>query len=46
MEYGLWYPKGQEFILNSFTDGDWVGSVVDRKSTCGEKLFLGDCLVS
>ena len=28
LEYGLWYPKGQYFILKAFTDADW-----DRK--CG-----------
>ena len=29
MEYGLWYPKSQYFILKSFTDVDWAGSVDD-----------------
>ena len=30
MEYGLWYPKGQDFTpLKSFTDAYWVGSVDD-----------------
>ena len=46
MDYGLWYPKSQEFILKAFTDADWVGSVDDQKSTNGEELFLGNCLVS
>ena len=46
MEYGLWYPKGQEFTLKAFTDADWVGSVDDRKSTSGASFFLGNCLVS
>ena len=31
MEYGLWYPKGQEFTLKAFTDADWAGSVDDKK---------------
>ena len=31
MEYGLWYPKGQEFTLKAFTNADWAGSVDDRK---------------
>ena len=26
MEYGLWYPKSQDFILKAFTDADWEGS--------------------
>ena len=29
MEYGLWYPKGQDFTLKAFTDADWAGSVDD-----------------
>ena len=29
MEYGLWYPKSQEFILKSFTNADWARSVDD-----------------
>ena len=46
MEYGLWYPKIQDFILKSFIDADWEGSVDDRKSTSGATFFLGNCLVS
>ena len=46
MEYGLWYPKGQDFILKAFTDADWARSVDDRKTTSGAKFFLGNCLVS
>ena len=46
MEYGLWYPKNQDFTLKEFTDVDWVGSVDDRKRTIGATLFLGNCLVS
>ena len=32
-EYGLWYPKGNNLIIHSFTDTDWAGSVDDREST-------------
>ena len=46
MEYGLWYPKAQDFTLKAFTDADWPGSVDDRKSTNGVAFFLGNCLVS
>ena len=46
MEYGLWYPKGQDFTLKTFTDADWVGSIDDRKSTSGVAFFLRNCLVS
>ena len=29
MDYGLWYPKGQDFTLKTFIDADWAGSVDD-----------------
>ena len=40
MDYGLWYPKSQEFILKAFTNANWAGSVDDRKSTSGVEFFL------
>ena len=46
MEYGLCYPKSQDFILKEFTYADWEGSVDDRKSTSRAAFFLGNCLVS
>ena len=46
MDYGLWYPKRNNFTLKAFTDVDWVGSIDDRKSTSGAAFYLGDCLVS
>ena len=46
MEYGLWYPKSQDFILKEFIDADWVGSADDQKSTSGEEFFLRNSLVS
>ena len=45
-EYGLWYPKGNNLIIQAFTDADWAGSVDDRKSTSGATFYLGGCLVS
>ena len=39
MEYGLWYPKIQDFILKEFNDADWVGSVDDQKITSGATFF-------
>ena len=32
-KYGLWYPKGNNVIIQAFTDEYWAGSVDDRKST-------------
>lgn len=46
MEYGLWYPSGNDFSLTAYTDAEWGGSIDDRKSTSGGTFFLGKCLVS
>ena len=32
-EYGLWYPKGNNLIIQAFTDAYWAGSVDDCEST-------------
>ena len=45
-EYGLWYPKGKNLIIQAFTDADWAGSIDDHKSTSGATFYLGGCLVS
>ncbi|XP_070021600.1 secreted RxLR effector protein 161-like [Nicotiana sylvestris] len=42
----LWYPKGSNFNLVEYADVDYVGFLVDRKSTSGMEHFLGSCLVS
>ena len=41
----LWYPKGSEFDLVGFSDADYAGDKVDRKSTSGTCHFLGRSLV-
>ena len=43
---GLWYPKESGFNLVGYTDSDYAGSVVDRKSTSGSCQFLGRRLIS
>ena len=43
---GLWYPKETHFDLLSYSDVDWVGCIIDRKSTSGTCHFLGFALVS
>ena len=45
-EFGLWYPKGKDLSLISYTDVDWVGCIDDRQSTNGAAFYLGECLVS
>ena len=42
----MWYPKGNNLIIQAFTDEDWAESVDDRKSTSGATFYLGGCLVS
>ena len=46
MDYGLWYPKGNELTLIAYTDADWTSCVENRKSTSGASFYLGDFLVS
>jgi hypothetical protein len=43
---GLWYPKGSTFDLVGYSDSDWAGDKVGRKSTSGACQFLGRSLVS
>lgn len=43
---GLWYPKGSEMSLISYSDADFAGCRIDRKSTSGTCHFLGSSLVS
>ncbi|KAJ9542196.1 hypothetical protein OSB04_028702 [Centaurea solstitialis] len=43
---GLWYPLHSGFDLLAYTDSDYGGCQVDRKSTSGSCHFLGGKLVS
>ena len=43
---GLWYPKDTCFNLVGYSDADYAGCRVDRKSTSGSCQFLGQRLVS
>ena len=43
---GLWYPKGSIFKLHGYSDSDYAGCKVDRKSTTRTCQFLGRSLVS
>jgi hypothetical protein len=44
--FRIWYPKGSTFDLNGYSDSDYAGCKVDRKSTSGTCQFLGRSLVS
>ncbi|XP_052627806.1 uncharacterized protein LOC128134289 [Lactuca sativa] len=41
----LWYPAKSDFQLNAFTDSDYGGCKLDRKSTSGSCQFLGGRLM-
>ncbi|GJW24490.1 putative ribonuclease H-like domain-containing protein [Tanacetum coccineum] len=43
---GLWYPKDSPFDLEAYTDSDYPGASIDRKSTIGDCQFLGRRLIS
>jgi hypothetical protein len=45
-KFGLWYPKGSTFDLIGYSDSDWAGCKIDRKSTLGTCQFLRRSLVS
>ncbi|GJX21759.1 putative ribonuclease H-like domain-containing protein [Tanacetum coccineum] len=37
---GLWYPKDSPFDLEAFSDSDYAGASLDRKSTTGDLLLM------
>ena len=43
---GLWYPKNSLCNLVGYSDSDFVGSKIDRKSTSGTCQFIGSAPVS
>jgi hypothetical protein len=45
-EFGLWYPKGKDLSLITYTYENWVGYIDERRSTSGIVFYLGECLVS
>jgi hypothetical protein len=44
--FGIWYPERSTFDLIGYSDSDYAGCKVDRKSTSGTCQFLGRSLVS
>ncbi|KAL8132932.1 hypothetical protein AgCh_008421 [Apium graveolens] len=45
-DLGLWYPRESDFKLIGYSDADFAGCKIDRKSTSGSCQFLGGRLVS
>nr|GEU48404.1 retrovirus-related Pol polyprotein from transposon TNT 1-94 [Tanacetum cinerariifolium] len=43
---GIWYPKVSLFDLEAYSDSDYAGANLDRKSTTGGYQFLGRRLIS
>jgi hypothetical protein len=46
MDYGLWYPRNQNFQLSVYSNADWANCMDERKSTSGGAFFLEYSLVS
>lgn len=42
---GLWYPKRSSFSLVGYSDSDFAGCKLDRKSTSGTCHIFGNCLI-
>ncbi|GKD70602.1 hypothetical protein Tco_1324692, partial [Tanacetum coccineum] len=40
---GLWYPKDSPFDLVAYTDSDYAGSSLDRKSITAEYIAASNC---
>ncbi|GKC50247.1 retrovirus-related pol polyprotein from transposon TNT 1-94 [Tanacetum coccineum] len=45
LNLNLWYPKGTSFDLKAYSDSDYAGCNLDRKSTSGGCQILGGKLV-
>jgi hypothetical protein len=45
-DFGLWYSASYSLVLHGFSDADFAGRQLDRKSTSGTFQFLGSSLVS
>ncbi|KAM2671319.1 hypothetical protein EV1_007146 [Malus domestica] len=47
IDLGLWFSKcAIPLSLNAFSDADWAGCALDRRSTGGYCIFLGTSLLS
>ncbi|GJX16248.1 retrovirus-related pol polyprotein from transposon TNT 1-94 [Tanacetum coccineum] len=46
LKLGLWYLKDSPFDLVAYTDSDYAGASLDKKSTTGGCQFLGCRLIS
>ena len=44
--YGLRYTSSNGVLLSEYSDSDWAGSAVDRKSTSGYCFSMGSTMIS
>ncbi|KAK9689806.1 hypothetical protein RND81_09G082200 [Saponaria officinalis] len=42
----LWYPMDCNFDLRGYSDVDYAGCLIDRKSTSSVAMFVGLCIIS
>ncbi|KAI4310576.1 hypothetical protein MLD38_035545 [Melastoma candidum] len=43
---GIWYSKRSDFTLVGYSDADFAGCKIDRKSTSGTCQLMGNMLIS
>jgi len=46
IDFGLWYSSSSTLALLGYSDADFAGCRIDRKSTSGNCFFLGSSLVA
>ncbi|KAI4304965.1 hypothetical protein MLD38_040418 [Melastoma candidum] len=46
VNFGIWYSKRSDFILIGYSDADFAGCKIDRKSTSGTCQLIGNMLIS
>ncbi|XP_019195215.1 PREDICTED: uncharacterized protein LOC109188989 [Ipomoea nil] len=46
LDYGLWLSPSSSTSIHAYSDSDWAGFPIDRKSTSGFAVYLGTNLIS
>ncbi|XP_019084287.1 PREDICTED: uncharacterized protein LOC109125934 [Camelina sativa] len=46
VNFGIFYTKDTNTNLSGYCNGDWAGSIDDRRSTSGGCFFMGNNLIS
>ncbi|XP_019158140.1 PREDICTED: uncharacterized protein LOC109154861 [Ipomoea nil] len=45
LDYGLWLSPSSSTSIHAYSDSDWAGFPIDRKSTSGFAVYLGTNLI-